>query len=95
MVPSPSALVVLLGAIALGRTAFGVAMVISYGVGMAATLMAAGLLLVRMRDGARKAVARRGLGYLRRVQPYSAALTAGLVLLVGAGLAVRSLGPLL
>lgn len=95
LVPSPSALVVLLGAIALGRTAFGVAMVISYGLGMAATLTAAGLLLVWIRDGAQKAATRRGLHTLRRLQPYTAALTAGLVLIVGVGLAARSLGPLL
>ena len=49
MVPSPSALVVLLGAVALGRTWFGVALVGSYGVGMATTLVVAGLLLVRAR----------------------------------------------
>src|SRR5262249_37665624 len=45
MVPSPSALVVLLGAVALGRTWFGVGLVIAYGLGMAATLMVAGLVL--------------------------------------------------
>jgi nickel/cobalt transporter (NicO) family protein len=47
MVPSPSALVVLLAAIALGRIAFGLALVVAYGVGLAVTLVAAGLLLVR------------------------------------------------
>ncbi len=50
LVPSPSALVVLLGAVALGRTAFGVLLVIGYGLGMAATLTIAGLLLVRLRE---------------------------------------------
>jgi len=49
MVPSPSALVVLLGAIALGRTWFGVILVLAYGIGMAISLVAAGLLLVRIR----------------------------------------------
>ncbi|MDQ6837125.1 MAG: nickel transporter, partial [Actinomycetota bacterium] len=49
MVPSPSALVVLLGAIALKRAWFGVVLVIGYGVGMALTLTAAGLILVRAR----------------------------------------------
>ena len=47
MVPSPSALVVLLGAVALGRTWFGVALVAAYGIGMATTLVVAGLVLVR------------------------------------------------
>ena len=47
LVPSPSALIVLLSAIALGRTAFGVLLVVGYGLGMAATLTLAGLFLVR------------------------------------------------
>jgi nickel/cobalt transporter (NicO) family protein len=49
LVPSPSALVVLLGAIALGRAWFGVLLVVAYGAGMAVTLTGAGLLLVRAR----------------------------------------------
>jgi len=49
LVPSPSALVVLLGAIALGRAWFGVLLVVAYGAGMAATLTGAGLLLVQAR----------------------------------------------
>lgn len=49
LVPNPSALVVLLGAIALGRTWFGLLLVVAYGVGMAVTLTSAGLLLVRAR----------------------------------------------
>ncbi|CAN5914753.1 hypothetical protein BH23ACT10_BH23ACT10_05760 [soil metagenome] len=50
MVPSPSALLVLLGGIALGRAWFGVSLVVGYGVGMAATLVGAGYLAVRARD---------------------------------------------
>lgn len=50
LVPSPSALVVLLGAVALGRAWFGVVLVLAYGIGMAATLTGAGLLLARARD---------------------------------------------
>lgn len=45
LVPTPSAIVVLLGASAIGRAWFGVLLVIAYGVGMAMTLVAAGLLL--------------------------------------------------
>ncbi|MFD9690830.1 nickel/cobalt transporter [Kitasatospora sp. NPDC059088] len=91
LVPSPSALVVLLGAIALGRTLFGAALVVAYGLGMAATLTAVGLLLVRLGD--RLAAATDGplLGRLRRLTPYSSLLTALLILTVGIGLAVRSL----
>ena len=50
LVPTPSALVVLLGATALGRPWFGVVLVAVYGVGMALTLMAAGVALVRLQS---------------------------------------------
>ena len=53
LVPSPSALVVLLGAIAIGRVPFGVALVVAYGIGLAATLVGAGLLMVRFEQGLR------------------------------------------
>ncbi len=100
LVPSPSALVVLLAAIGLGRTGFGVLLVVSYGIGMAATLTGAGLLLLalqrRMERAARAGAVRRG-GLLARLSRLTAwlhaatpAATAALVLLVGAGLAVRA-----
>ncbi|MEU5696630.1 High-affinity nickel-transporter [Actinosynnema sp. NPDC020468] len=84
LVPSPSALVVLLGAIALGRTWFGVLLVLGYGLGMAVTLTAVGLLLVRLRD--------RLHAVERFRDRFTAlpALTASLVLVVGLGLTVRS-----
>lgn len=49
MVPSPSALLVLLGGIAIGRAWFGVVLVLAYGVGMALALVGAGFLLQRVR----------------------------------------------
>lgn len=49
LVPSPSALVVLVGGIALGRTWFGLLLVTAYGLGMAATLVGAGYVLSRAR----------------------------------------------
>ena len=89
LVPSPSAVVVLLGAIALGRTWFGVLLVLGYGLGMAATLTAAGLLLVRLSSGrAGRRIAGLASGRLRTATP---AVTAGLVTVVGLGLAARSL----
>ncbi|MEK2491527.1 high frequency lysogenization protein HflD [Kitasatospora purpeofusca] len=90
LVPSPSALVVLLGAVALGRTLFGAALVLAYGLGMAATLTAVGLLLVRLGDRLTGAADGPVVGRLRRVAPYSALLTALLILTVGVGLVVRS-----
>ena len=65
LVPSPSALVVLLGAIALGRAWFGVLLVIAYGAGMAATLTGASLLLIR----AREAMDRRAVQATRHWSP--------------------------
>lgn len=92
LVPSPSALVVLLSAIALGRTAFGVLLVIGYGVGMAATLTLAGLLLVRVRDALHDRAIARGASrtwlWWRRLAPPA---TATLVLLVGVGIVLRSI----
>ncbi|MFD7414326.1 nickel/cobalt transporter [Kitasatospora purpeofusca] len=90
LVPSPSALVVLLGAVALGRTLFGAALVLAYGLGMAATLTAVGLLLVRLGDRLTGAADGPVVGRLRRIAPYSALLTALLILTVGVGLVVRS-----
>jgi ABC-type nickel/cobalt efflux system permease component RcnA len=84
LVPSPSALVVLLGAVALGRTWFGVLLVLGYGLGMAATLTAVGLVLVRLRD--RLAAAER----LRDRFTALPVITATLVLTVGAGLVLRA-----
>ncbi|MQS16751.1 high frequency lysogenization protein HflD [Streptomyces kaniharaensis] len=91
LVPSPSALVVLLGAVALGRTVFGVALVVAYGLGMTITLTAIGLLLVRLQDRLARAADRPAFVLARRIAPHTAALTAVLVLLVGLGLIVRSL----
>ena len=86
LVPSPSALIVLLGAVGLGRTAFGVLLVVAYGAGMAATLTAAGLVLVRVRDRWTSRP-RRTLARLTALAP---AGTAALVLCVGLGLAGRA-----
>ncbi|MGW7351573.1 nickel/cobalt transporter [Streptomyces sp. NPDC054784] len=95
LVPSPSALVVLLGAIALGRTAFGAALVVAYGLGMAATLTAVGLLLVRLGDRVSRLSERPAFVLVRRATPYTALMTAALVLIVGLGLMLRSLPPIL
>jgi ABC-type nickel/cobalt efflux system permease component RcnA len=86
LVPSPSALIVLLGAVGLGRTAFGVLLVVAYGLGMAATLTAAGLVLVRVRDRWTSRP-RRTLARLTALAPVG---TAALVLCVGFGLAGRA-----
>ncbi|MEV6357876.1 nickel/cobalt transporter [Streptomyces hydrogenans] len=93
LVPSPSALVVLLGAVALGRTAFGVLLVLAYGLGMAAVLTLAGLLLLHVKHRL-KAVShghprtRRLVNTAARIGPTAASL---LVVVVGIGLTLRAL----
>lgn len=91
LVPSPSALVVLLGAVALGRTAFGVLLVIGYGLGMAATLTLAGLLLVRLRDRITARTAESASARLQTLGRIGPAATSALVLLVGIGLTTRAI----
>ncbi|MGW0916754.1 nickel/cobalt transporter [Streptomyces sp. NPDC002784] len=97
LVPSPSALVVLLGAVALGRTAFGILLVLAYGLGMAATLTLAGLLLVRLRDRVEAGLKSAGpdrFKKLRRLARYGPVGTSALVLVVGLGLTARAaMGP--
>jgi len=93
LVPSPSALVVLLGAIALGRAWFGVVLVLGYGVGMAVTLVAVGLLLGRLRGrlerGARSASPRAVA--VRRALALLPVATSFVIIGVGAYLAVKGL----
>jgi nickel/cobalt transporter (NicO) family protein len=93
-VPSPSALVVLLAAIGLGRTGFGIVLVIAYGVGMAATLTGAGLLLLLVqRRVATATVGRlsaRLNGVVSRLQTATPTATAALITIVGMGIAVRA-----
>lgn len=49
LIPCPTALVVLLSAIALGRVGFGLMLIVSFSAGLAAVLMAVGLLFVHGR----------------------------------------------
>ena len=87
LVPSPSAVVVLLGGIALGQAWFGVALVLAYGLGMAATLTGVGLLLAHLRtrmDRRLRVPAGSVLGRIGRLLP---AATASVIVLVGLGLA--------
>ncbi len=87
LVPSPSALVVLLGAVALGRTWFGVLLVLGYGVGMAFTLTSVGFALAKWRTAIERRTAGRFAGILKRAVPVA---TASLIVLVGLGLASQA-----
>ena len=92
LVPSPSALVVLLGAIGLGRAGFGVLLVLAYGLGMAGTLVGAGLLLLAVqRRIARAGWVARLARFGARFRATGTTATAALVVLVGLGLSARAL----
>jgi len=90
MVPSPSALVVLLGAIALGRTWFGAALVVFYGLGMSLTLIAAGMLLIRVRGRVDGFLATRRGNRLSHGLSIAPLVTAVMVVLGGAWIVVRA-----
>lgn len=88
LVPSPSAIVVLLAAIGLGRTWFGVLLVLAYGVGMAGTLTAVGIALVALRH--RLGRLPKPPRITRRLSRAAPAGTAALVMVVGVGVAARA-----
>jgi nickel/cobalt transporter (NicO) family protein len=89
LVPSPSAVVVLLGGIALGQAWLGVALVLAYGVGMAATLTGVGLLLAQLRTRMDRRLQLPAGSLLARVGRLLPAVTASVIALVGLGLAVQ------
>jgi nickel/cobalt transporter (NicO) family protein len=95
LVPSPSAIVVLLAAIGLGRTAFGVLLVIAYGIGMAATLTAAGLALVTAQRHLPRLTHRFKGGFANRLTRAAPTGTAAFVMLVGAAVSTRAATTLL
>ncbi|MFF8543543.1 nickel transporter [Streptomyces werraensis] len=93
LVPSPSAVVVLVGAAALGHAWFGLLLVVAYGVGLALTLTAAGYAVVRAGGRVSRLLARRPrwtsapwAALVRRSAPLGSACV---VLVLGAGLVFR------
>jgi nickel/cobalt transporter (NicO) family protein len=85
LLPCPSALVVLLSAISLHRVGFGLALIVAFSLGLAATITSIGLLAVF----ARRAFGRLALdGPLVRALP---ALSAIAILAVGIGITVNAL----
>lgn len=91
LIPCPSALVVLLGAVALGRIGFGLALVVAFSLGLAATLTGLGLIFLyagkllerKMRtDNAR----------LKFVLRYAPAVGSIALTLAGVAIIIRALG---
>ena len=60
LLPSPTALVVLLGAVALHRVAYGVVLVTAFSIGLAAALTFVGILVLKARSMAQR---RFGMGF--------------------------------
>lgn len=89
LVPSPTALLLLLGAVAVGRAWFGLVLVVVFGVGMAATLAVVGLFAHNLVGRLELLATKRGKlgGPLRTFLAYGAA--AG-VCLVGLGVVART-----
>ena len=93
LVPSPSAVVVLVGAAALGQAWFGLLLVVAYGVGLALTLTAAGFAVVRLGSGVTRMLDRRPrlaasplTALVRRTAPL---MSAFVVVALGAGLVLK------
>jgi ABC-type nickel/cobalt efflux system permease component RcnA len=85
LLPCPSALVVLLSAIALHRIGFGLALILAFSLGLAATITSIGLVAVL----ARRAFGRLSFqGRLIRLLP---AVSALVIVVVGIGLTVKAL----
>lgn len=85
LLPSPSALVVLLGSVSIGRTALGLALIGAFSLGLAASLVAVGAIAIR----ARHVAASRLPAGLMRLAPVASASCISLigVLLTARGLA--------
>lgn len=89
LVPSPTALLLLLGAVAIGRAWFGMVLVVAFGIGMATTLAVVGLFARNLIGRLELLATKRGrLGRpLRTLLAYGAATG---VCLVGIGVVVRT-----
>ena len=92
LLPSPSALLVLLGAVALGHPWFGVGLVVAFGLGMASTLAVVGLLVMRLRERAERRLVSHPASRLAPVLRLVPVLTAVGVVVLGSALAWRGLG---
>ena len=80
LVPCPSAMVLLLAAVALNKTAYGMLLVVAFSVGLAITLTAVGLAFLYARNRFRKP------GQGARWPQLLPILSAGMITILGIGL---------
>lgn len=93
LLPCPSALVVLLGAISLGRIGFGVSLIVAFSAGLAGVLTGIGLLMLygtRLTERLGRRLGGGG-GLLRRGLRWAPLASAGVVTAFGLVLAARAL----
>jgi nickel/cobalt transporter (NicO) family protein len=88
IVPSTSALLILLGAIAAGRPAFGVVLVVAFGLGMAVVLGGVGMAVVRARSWVDRASVGTRFHEVHGYAPLAASIV---VLALGVWLVAQSL----
>jgi ABC-type nickel/cobalt efflux system permease component RcnA len=84
ILPSPAAVLVLLGAVALHRVAFGLSLIAAFSLGLAAALVAVGVVAIRARD----LTAAKLHGRVARWLPV---MSAGAIAVVGLVLTIRAL----
>ncbi|MEO8229268.1 MAG: hypothetical protein ABI628_05835 [Chloroflexota bacterium] len=89
IIPSTNALIILLATIATGRAAYGLVLVVAFGLGMAVVLGGVGLGLVLARDRLDRLPARSGLG---RVATYAPMAAGVLVFALGIYLTTQAVG---
>jgi ABC-type nickel/cobalt efflux system permease component RcnA len=89
IIPSTSALIILLGTIVAGRAAFGVALVVAFGIGMAIVLGGIGAAMVLARDRLERLPSSSALGQATAQAPLVASVA---VLGMGLWLTVQALG---
>jgi nickel/cobalt exporter len=89
LIPSTSALFILLGSIVAGRPAFGFVLVVVFGLGMALVMTTVGLAMVFARTRLDRLPSRSGIGRLARHAPLAAAVV---VLAFGLYLTAQAIG---
>ena len=88
LIPSTNALLILLATMAAGQPAWGVVLVVAFGMGMAGVMAGVGLAFVYARGLLERGASRAGVGRVARLVPFGAAV---LVLAVGVVLTSQAL----
>jgi ABC-type nickel/cobalt efflux system permease component RcnA len=86
LLPSPSALLVLLTGLAVGRVGYALGLIAAFSVGLAATLTGVGVAVLRGRDVAHDRAGARWHGLIHRAPMVGATA----VLVLGLGIATRA-----